>query len=83
MEGERGGIDLDHATFAAAAVISEAGSSFPAFGATPSQNWSNTRWNAACEGSIISDDGENWSQGCTRDCPVDPDGTVPRCTQSR
>jgi len=43
MEGERGGIDLDHATFAAAAVISEAGSSFPAFGATPSQNWSNTR----------------------------------------
>ena len=33
--------------------------------------------NAACEGSVIGDDGEDGSQGCTRDCPVDPDGMVP------
>lgn len=33
--------------------------------------------NATCEGSVIGDDGEDGSQGCTRDCPVDPDGVVP------
>ncbi len=34
--------------------------------------------NTACEGSIVGDDSEDGSQGCTRNCPVDPDGMVPR-----
>ena len=33
--------------------------------------------NAACEGSVIGDDGQDGPQGCTRYCPADPDGVVP------
>src|SRR5689334_1551377 len=36
--------------------------------------------NAACEGRIVCDDGEDRSQGCARDHPVDPDGMVSACT---
>ena len=32
--------------------------------------------NATCEGSAFADDSEDGSQGCTGDCPVDPDGMV-------
>src|SRR5215475_6194778 len=37
--------------------------------------------NAACKGRTICDDGQDGSQGCARDRPVDPDGMVPAGTR--